>query len=120
METDEEVLIDGDVRAALDEHLLAMDGVTGAPLYGGIGYLVQGRPFAVLLEGVVGMRLPDGLQRRALGLAGVSPMRPPSRDEPVPGWVQFVLLLPEDLPAVAPWIFEAMGEAMGEAKENVR
>ena len=31
-----------------------------------------------------------------------------------------VLLLPEDLPAVAPWVFEAMGEAMGEAKENVR
>jgi hypothetical protein len=112
LEIDEEVLIDGDVRAALDEHLLTMDGVTGAPLYGGIGYLVDGRPFAVLLEGVLGMRLPDDLQRRSLGLAGVSPLRPPSRDEPIPGWVQFVLLLPEDLPEVAPWIQEAL--------ENVR
>ena len=112
METDEEALIDGDVRAALDEHLLVIDGVTGAPLYGGIGYLVDGRPFAVLLEGVVGMHLPDDLQRRSLGLAGVSPLRPPSRDEPIPGWVQFVLLLPEDLPEVAPWIQAAL--------ENVR
>ena len=112
METDEEVLIDGDVRAALDEYLLAKEGVSSAPLYGGVGYLVDGQPFGVLLEGVLGMRLPDGLQRRALGLAGVSPLRPPSRDEPIPGWLQFVLLLPEDLPAVAPWVDEAM--------ENVR
>ncbi len=104
MELDDEVLIDEDVRAALDGQLLARSGVSSSPLYGGVGYLVDDRPFAVLLEGVVGMRLPANLQRQAISLAGVSPLRPPSEDEPVPGWLQFVLLLPEDLPDLMPWI----------------
>ncbi len=109
---DEEILIDDDVRFALDSLLLAIDGVTKVPLFGGAGYFVDGQPFAVLLEGVVGMRLPESLQRRAYGLAGVSRLRPPSWDDPVPGWQQFVLLLPEDVPELEPWLLEAV--------ENVR
>jgi hypothetical protein len=109
---DEEVLIDDDVRLALNNRLLAIEGITSAPLFGGVGYLVDGQPFAVLLEGVVGMRLPECLQRRAYGLAGVSRLRPPSWNDPVPDWQQFVLLLPEDVPELEPWLFEAV--------ENVR
>ena len=108
MELDEEVLIDEEVRVALDEQLLARSGVSSSPVFGGIGYLIDDRPFAVLLEGVVGMRLPEGLQRQAVPMAGVSPLRPPSEDEPVPGWLQFVLLLPEDVPVLIPWIDAAL------------
>jgi len=45
---------------------------------------------------------------RGLTLAGVSPFRPPSLDNPIRGWVQFVLLLPEDVPELEGWFQAAM------------
>ena len=101
---DEEFEIDPEVRAALDAELLAWPGVSGAALLGGVGYVVGDKPFAVLLEGVVAMSLPIELARRALTLAGVSPL-PAGDDEPLlAGWMQFLLLLPEDVDAVLPWL----------------
>ncbi len=101
---DDEFEIDLEVRAALDARLLEWPGVSGAPLLGGVGYVVKDRPFAVLLEGVVAMSLPLDLARRALSLAGVSPL-PAGDDEPLlAGWMQFLLLLPEDVDAVLPWL----------------
>ncbi len=101
---DEEFEIDAEVRAALDAELLAWPGVSGAALLGGVGYVVGDKPFAVLLEGVVAMSLPIELARRALTLAGVSPL-PAGDDEPLlAGWMQFLLLLPEDVDAVLPWL----------------
>lgn len=111
MSLDEELTIDEEVRRELDSHLLAWEGVTTGRLLGGVAYLVQGRPFAVLMEGVIGMCLPGQLRSRALSLAGVSPFRPPAGGPeaqdalPLKGqWVQFVLLLPEDTAEVLPWL----------------
>ncbi|MDP7104754.1 MAG: hypothetical protein QGH54_13915 [SAR202 cluster bacterium] len=112
MGSNDDVLIDPDVKLALDGGLLSKAGVTSSSLYGGVGYLIDDRPFAVLLEGVVGMQLPEDLHRQATSLAGVSPLRPPFADDAVPGWLQFMLLLPDDLPEVMPWIEAAL--------ENVR
>jgi hypothetical protein len=113
MALDDEVLIDRDVRAALDGRLLAKRGVSSSSsMHGGVGYLVDDMPFAVLLEGVVGLRLPADLQRQAAPLAGVSPLRPPFADEAISGWLQFLLILPDDLPELMPWIDAAL--------ENVR
>ncbi len=101
---DDEFEIDPEVRAALDARLLEWPGVSGTALLGGVGYITEGRPFAVLLEGVVAMSLPIELARRALSLAGVSPL-PAGDDEPLlAGWMQFLLLLPEDVDAVLPWL----------------
>ena len=111
MALDDDVLIDQDVRAALDGQLLVKKGISSSSMYGGVGYLVDDQPFAVLLEGVVGMRLPAELQRQAMPLAGVSPLRPPFSDEPIPGWLQFMLILPDDLPELMPWIDAALEDA---------
>ena len=101
---DDEFEIDPDVRAALDARLLEWPGVSGARLLGGAGYAVEGRPFAALLEGVVAMSLPRELIRRALSLAGVSPLAAATDDPRFAGWTQFLLLLPEDVDAVIPWL----------------
>ena len=100
----EEVLIDEDVRQALDEELLAWDRVTSSEMFGGVSYKVDGRPFAILMEGVVACGLPEEVRPRALTLAGVSPFLAPSDVGEFEDWVQLVLLLPEDLPAVRPWL----------------
>ena len=101
---DEELEIDPEVREALDARLLAWQGVSTAPLLGGVGYAVRGGPFAALLEGVVAMSLPRELAARALTLAGVSPL-PAANDDPrFAGWTQFLLLLAEDVDAVMPWL----------------
>ena len=65
--------------------------------------MVKGKMFSTLAEGVVGMKLPDDLRARALTLAGVSPFRSPSGG-PFGQWIQFVLLLEEDVPSVVPWL----------------
>ena len=106
---EEEVLIDEEVRASLDVPLLALDGVTSEGLLGGVSYVVESRPFAILLEGVIAMTLPEELRRMALTLAGVSPFISPSADDEYARWVQFLLLLPEDIPAVQPWLEAAYG-----------
>ena len=101
---DEEVTIDEEVRAALDGQILNWENVTSQKLFGGAGYFVIEKVFAILLEGVVAMSLPDELRARSLTLAGVSPFISPSGGEEFSRWVQFVLLLPEDISAVTPWI----------------
>ena len=81
---DDEFEIDPAVREALDARLLAWPDVSDARLLGGAGYaVVEGRPFAALLEGVVAMSLPRELTGRALSLAGVSPLPRGRRRSPI-------------------------------------
>lgn len=107
----DEVLIDEELRAALDEYLLKIEGVTSGEKFGGISYNLNNQPFAILMEGVIALRLSAEYMRQALTLAGVSPFRPPALDEPVEGWLQFVLLLPEDVPELEAWYRLALGHA---------
>ena len=100
----DEVTIDDEVRRALDEEILGWKGVSSSEMFGGVAYEVDGAPFAILLEGVVACGLPRDLRVRALGLAGVSPFTTPSRGGEFDDWVQLLLLLPEDLPALRPWL----------------
>ena len=104
MSMEEELLIDPDIKAAFDEHVLRWDSVSTGPLYGGVGYSVASETFAILLEGVIAARLPDDLRSRALGLAGVSPFHPPDGDDGYAEWVQMLILLPDGVPDVVPWI----------------
>ena len=101
---DEEILIDEEVKDALDQQVLSWKSTTSGKMFGGASYLVNGDPFAVLLEGVVAAGLPQELRMRALTLAGVSPFRPPAEDRELEEWVQFVILLEDDVPAVVPWL----------------
>ena len=111
----EEVLINEDVRRALDDELLAWDrgNVVGEvrwcvvpgrrpPVH--VSYQVAGRPFAILMEGIAACGLPEDIRSRALTLAGVSPFLASSDYRELKGWVQLLLLLPEDVPAVRPWL----------------
>ena len=113
MVEDDEVQVDQEVKDALDRQLLSRDGVTTREMFGGVGYLASGRPFAVLMEGVIGMGLSDTHQGGALSLAGVSPFRLPynDNDSRLAGWVQFVLVMAEDTAAVIPWLEAAIGYA---------
>ncbi len=104
MGLEDEVLIDEEVKQALDRQLQALEGVTSGSLLGGASYSVSDHPFAVLLEGVVALNLPDEQRRHGLTLAGVSPFYSPTDEEGFENWVQLVILLPEDLPAIAPWL----------------
>ena len=95
--------IDEEVKSALDGPLLAWPDVTTRRMFGGVAYMAKGKMFAVLMEGVVGMKLPDDRRAGALTLAGVSPFRSPSGGS-FGDWVQFVILLEDDVPAVLPWL----------------
>ncbi len=102
--------VDPEVRGALDGRLLSWKDVASRDMFGGVGYMVSGKMFAALAEGVVAMKLPDEQRRRALGLAGVSPFTPAGR--PFGQWVQFLVLMEEDVSAVLPWVesaFEYVG-----------
>lgn len=112
MSFDDEVLIDEEVRKALDEVLLTWDGVSAGRMLDGVSYETRGEPFALLMEGTVAAKLEPSTRAQALSLAGVSPFRPPSGDGgEFPDWVQFVLLLPEDVEAVTPWLEAAYKQA---------
>ena len=114
MGDDDEVQVDQEVKDALDHQLLSLDGVTTREIFGSVGYLVSDKPFAVLMEGVIGMGLSDAHSGRALTLAGVSPFRLPYDDVRLDGWVQFVLVLAEDTAAVIPWLEAAISYATSE------
>jgi len=100
----DEVTIDEEVKAALDGQVLSWPNTSAGHMYGGVLYQANGEPFAVLLEGMLAARLPPELLARALTLAGVSPFRPPNEDSEVDGWIQFVVLLAEDVPDLVPWV----------------
>ena len=104
---EDEILIDEDVKFTIDGHVLSWDRLEAKPALGGVGYHIAGKPFAILLEGMIAMDLPDVLRDRALTLAGVSPFRSPADDDELKHWVQFLLLLPEDVPTVVPWLESA-------------
>ena len=95
--------VDREVKGALDCHVMAWPDVSARRMFGGVCYTVSGKMFALLMEGIVGMKLPDEHRGRALTLAGVSPFRSPSGGS-FGQWIQFVLLMGDDLPAVAPWL----------------
>ncbi len=101
---EEEILLDPDVKASLDEHLLGWDRVSAGSLHGGVSYSVDGGAFAILLEGVIAARLPGDLRSKAFGLAGVSPFQPLAGDDGYAEWVQMVILLPDGVPDIVPWI----------------
>ncbi len=111
MTFDSEVLIDEEVKAAFDSHILAWPGTSAGQSHGGASYEANGGPFAVLLEGVLAARLAPDLRARALNLAGVSPFRPPNQAREVEGWIQFVVVLAEDVPDVVPWVEAAYNYA---------
>ena len=94
--------VDEEVKSAIDSHLLPRPNTASRRQFGGVCYMVQGKMFAALAEGVVGAKLPEDLRVQALQLAGVSPFRPTGR--PFGGWVQFVMLLADDVSAVIPWL----------------
>ena len=106
MSMEEEILVDPEVKAALDEHVLGWDGVSVGSLHGGVSYEADGEAFAILLEGVIAARLPDELRSQALGLAGVSPFHPDAggEDDGYAEWVRMVILLPDGVPDIVPWI----------------
>ena len=95
--------VDEEVKDALDAHVVPLADVTARRMFGGVCYMVGGKMFVALMEGVVAMKLPDELRAQALTLAGVSPFRSPSGGS-FGQWIQFVLLMAEDVPAVAPWL----------------
>ena len=93
---------DEELKQALDSVLLSWPNVSSRKMFGGVDYMVGGQMFAALSEGVVGAKLPDDLRRQALQLAGVSPFQPTGR--PLGTWVQFVVLLADDVSVVIPWL----------------
>ena len=99
-------MIDPEVREALDAHILPWEDVTSRAMFGGVAYMVKGKMFAMLAEGVMAMKLPDELRSRALTLAGVSPFKPTGRT--FGRWIQFVILLDDDVPVLIPWIEAAL------------
>ena len=69
-----------------------------------MSYQVAGRPFAILMEGIAACGFPEEVRSRALTLVGVSPFLAPSNYRELKDWIQLLLLLPEDVPAVRPWL----------------
>ena len=99
--------VDPEIKNELDAKLLPWDGVTNRSMFGGVCYMVQGKMFAVHAEGVVAMKLPEELRRTALGLAGVSPFYGPGGPVPFGEWIQFVVVIPDNVTGALPWLQEA-------------
>ena len=97
--------IDPGIQKTLDAHVLPWERVTSRTMFGGVAYMVDGKMFAMLSEGAVAMKLPDQVRARALTLAGVSPFRPMGRS--FGRWVQFLVLLEDDVPVLTPWLESA-------------
>ena len=95
-------MIDPEVREALDVHILPWEDVTSRAMFGGVAYMVKSKMFAMLAEGVMAMKLADELRSRALTLAGVSPFKPTGST--FGRWIQFVILLDDDVPVLIPWL----------------
>ena len=98
--------IDPEVREALDGLVLPWEYVTSRAMFGGVAYMVKGKMFAMLAEGVVAMKLTDELRSRALTMAGVSPFKPTGIT--FGQWIQFVILLEDDVPVLVPWLEAAL------------
>jgi TfoX/Sxy family transcriptional regulator of competence genes len=94
--------IDPEVREALDAFILPWEDVSSRAMFGGVAYMVKGKMFAMLGEGVVAMKLPDELRSRALTMAGVSPFKPSGSN--FGQWIQFLILLDDDVPVLIPWL----------------
>jgi len=77
-------------------------GVRSSEKFAGVSYQVDGRPFAILMEGIAACGLPEEIRSRALTLAGVPPFLAPSDYRELKDWAQLLLLLPEDVPAIRP------------------
>ena len=97
--------VDAEVKGSLDSQVLAWKDVSTRSMFGGVAYMVRGKMFAALMEGAAAMKLPDERRVRALSLAGFTPFRPTGGQ--FGQWVQFVMLLEDDTPAVVPWLESA-------------
>ena len=97
--------VDAEVEVALDSRVLAWKDVTTRRMFGGVAYMVRGKMFAALMEGAVAMKLPDELRIRALPQDGVSLFRPIGGQ--FGQWVQFEILMEDDVPAVIQWLESA-------------
>jgi TfoX/Sxy family transcriptional regulator of competence genes len=99
------VVFSVEIQSELDGHLLPWPDVSARKMFGALVYMVDGKMFAMLSEGTVAMKLPDQVRARALTLAGVSPFRPMGRS--FGRWVQFLVLLEDDVPVLTPWLESA-------------
>ena len=96
--------VDPGVQRALDAHALPWEGVTTRAMFGGVAYMVGGKMFAMLAEGVVAMKLPDPLRSRALAHGGRLALHPQSGKRLSGHWVQFLVLLEDDVGVLIPWL----------------
>lgn len=97
---------DESVQSDLDANLLPWPDVSTRRMFGGHGYFVGDRLFAVYCRGEVATKLPDPHRTQALdgGLAG--PFTP-TRGRPFGDWVSFPV--DEDgVDAILPWLQSAI------------
>ena len=105
--------VDMEVQQGLDGLMLPWRSVTSRSMFGGVCYMVDGKMFAALMEGMGGHEAAG----RAKGQGahdgrGVAVPGPLGR--PFGRWIQFVILMEEDVSSVAPWL-EAGAQPRGVA-----
>ena len=94
---------DPSVQSDLDAMLLPWGDVTSRRMFGGLGYFVGDRMFAVYHRGAVAAKLPDAERERALEGGHGRPFTP------MPGrrfgnWVEFPVEAAGDVEALLPWL----------------
>jgi len=100
------MVIDEELKQELDAKLLPWDDVTVKSMFGGACFMVNGKMFAIQMDGTLAMKLPEELRQQALGLAGVSPFYADGV-KPFGVWIQFVLILSDNVEGALPWLQQA-------------
>ena len=98
--------VDLEIRDELNAHLLPWIDVNTRDMFGGACYLVKGKMFAIIIGGGVVMKLPQEHRQKALALPGVAPFTC-IRGRQFGEWLQFMLIRPDNVSNVMPWLREA-------------
>lgn len=95
--------LDPSVQSDLDAILLPWSEVSTRRMFGGQGYFVGDRLFAVYHKGVVAAKLPDPDRTQALDSGRARPFTPhPGR--PFGEWVEFTMEEAGGFEALVPWL----------------
>ena len=94
------------VQSDLDALLLPWSEVSTRRMFGGHGYFVGDRLFAVYYKGAVAAKLPDYERSQALDSQGARPFTPhPGR--PFGDWVEFLVGDTDAVEELLPWLERA-------------
>jgi hypothetical protein len=101
----------GDIRVALEEHILTWDGVTKRKMFGCPSYMADGTLFAMVVTGAIVLTHLDPQSRVTLAsIAKVEPFK--AGRKLIHKWAQVCVDHPSQIAAIVPYVHESYEAAL--------